>query len=223
LKRIALTALAVAGLAFAQEHPRPAEADGHAQAGGAEAVHPGGQASTHAEDAARQGEGHEAEAMPNEIWWKWANFAILALVLGWLIRKNAGPFFAARSEQIQSGIAEAAKVRAEAEQRAAEIERRVGNLGAEVESLRQRSREEIAREGERVRAETETSIRKIQAQSEAEIASATKHAAQELKAYSAKLALDLAERQIRDRMTDDTQEQITDAFVTELRGKTGHA
>jgi F-type H+-transporting ATPase subunit b len=161
--------------------------------------------------------------MPNEIWWKWANFAVLAALLGWLIKKNAGPFFASRTEAIQSGIAEASRVRAEAEARATEIERRVANLSAEVESMREKSREEIAREGERVRVETEAAIRKIQVHAESEIASATKHAAQELKAYSAQLALELAERQIRDRMTAGAQEQITDAFITELRGKAGQA
>ena len=73
------------------------------------------------------------------------------------------------------------------------------------------------------RAETEAAIRKIQAQSEAEIASATKHAAQDLKAYAAKLALDVAEQQIRERMTVNTQEQFTDGFVSELRARAGHA
>ena len=223
MKRIALTMLFAAILALGQEHAKPPARDGHASAGGAEAVHPGGPAETHAEAAAKQGEGHQSAPMPNEIWWKWANFAILAAVLGWLIRKNAGPFFAARTEAIQGGIAEASRVRAEAEARAAEIERKVGNLSVEVEELRQHSREEIAREGERVRAATEATIRKVQAQSEAEIASAAKHAAQELKAYSAQLALELAERQIRERMTPGTQEQITDAFLSELRGKTGRA
>ena len=224
MRRFVLTALFAVALAAGQEHGQaPVKGDGRTQAGGAEAVHPGGAAESHAEAAAKHGEGHEAKVMPNEIWWKWANFAILAVLLGWLIKKNAGPFFVARTEAIQGGIAEAAKVRAEAEAKAADIERRVNNLSAEVDSLRQQSRDEIAREGERVRAETETAIQKIQAQSEAEIASAAKHASHDLKAYSAKLALDLAERQIRDRMTAGTQEQIADDFVTELRGKAGQA
>jgi F-type H+-transporting ATPase subunit b len=187
--------------------------------GGAQAVHPGGQAETHAEAAAKHGEGHEEAPMPNEIWWKWANFAILAGVLGWLISKHAGPFFRSRSEAIASGIAEATKIRQEAEARAADIERRVNNLTAEIETLRAHSREEIAREGERIRLETEARIRKIQAHAQAEIESAAKHATQELKAWSAQLALQLAERQIRDRMTADKQQRLTDAFIHELRPK----
>ncbi|HYO84395.1 MAG TPA: hypothetical protein VES20_23535 [Bryobacteraceae bacterium] len=208
-------ALAVA-LALGQ-HGTPDH--GQVPAGGAEAVHPGGEASTHAESTARHGEGHEEHPMPNEIWWKWANFAILALVLGWLMSKNAGPFFRTRSAEIQSGIAEAAKTRAEAEARAAEIERRVANLHAEVDELRERSRGEIAREGERVRAETEAAIRKIQAQAEAEIASAAKLASQELKAYSAGLAMELAEQQIRGRIDGGAQDRLASEFVADLRRK----
>jgi len=148
-----------------------------AHGGGENAVSPGGHATTHAEAAAKQGEAHEEAPIPNEIWWKWANFAILVGVLGWLVSKNAGPFFRSRSESIAAGIAEATKTREDAEARAAEIERKVSNLTAEVEQLRRQAHEEIAREGERVRAETEAQIRKVQAQAQAEIASAAKHAA----------------------------------------------
>ena len=157
--------------------------------------------------------------MPNEIWWKWANFALLAIVLGYLLNKNLGPFLRDRSAAIQSGIADAAKMRAEAEERAAGIERRIGNLAAEVETMRQQSSGEIAAEGERMRAETEQQIAKVQAQAEQEIASAAKQASENLKAYSAELAVDLAERQIRGRMDDGAQASLTDAFIRDLAGK----
>jgi F-type H+-transporting ATPase subunit b len=193
------------------------------RAGGEKAVSPGGPADTHAEAAAKHGEGHAEAPMPNEIWWKWANFAILAGVLGWLLSKHAGPFFRSRSEAIAAGIAEATRTRQEAEARAAAIERRVSNLSVEVEELRRRSHEEISREGERVRAETEAQILKIQARAQAEIESAAKHASHDLKVYSAQLALQLAEQQIRNRMTPDAQQRIADGFVSELRRKPGNS
>jgi F-type H+-transporting ATPase subunit b len=173
--------------------------------------------SAHAEAAVEHGEAHEEAPMPNEIWWKWANFAILAAGLGFLISKNAGPFFRSRTEHIQSGIREAAAVRAEAEARASEIEKRISNLNAEVESLRQKSREEIAHEGERVSAQTAQQIAKIQRQAEADIAAAAKNASQELKAYSAELAINMAAQQLQTSMTQESQDQLTDAFVTDMR------
>jgi len=198
--------------------------------GGAAAANPGGTTSAergqaesrgqeHAEAAAKHGEGHEEEPMPHETLWKWANFAILAGGLGWLISKNAGPYFRSRSEEIRHGIEEAAKTRADAEARAAEIERRLSNLAVDVEQIRSQSREEIAREGERIRAETEAQIRKIQAQAENEIQSATKRATHELKAFSARLAIESAEGQIRNRLTGPAQDELANGFIAELNGK----
>lgn len=174
---------------------------------------------SHAKAAVEHGEGHEEAPMPNEIWWKWANFAILAAGLGFLIAKNAGPFFRNRTEEIRKGIEEASAMRADAEARAAAIEQRIGNLNAEVEALRAKSREEIAREGERVRAETAQQIEKIQRRAEADIAAAAKHAAQGLKAYSADLAIDMAAQQLRQRIDGSNQEQLADGFVDDMRRK----
>jgi F-type H+-transporting ATPase subunit b len=198
LKRRIIAAAFAACLAWAQEPHKAAE---------------------RAKEVSEETEGHESTAMPNEIWWKWANFAILASGLGYLIAKNAPPFFRARTEEIQKGIRDAAAVRAEAEARAAEIEKRVANLNAEVEILRLNSREEITREGERIRAETARQIGKIQHQAEADIASAAKNAVHELKAYSAELAVSIAARQIEQQMTPQNQEQLANAFVDDLQRK----
>ena len=107
MKNLLGIALLAGTLVFAQEHPVANE--------------PAGDATGHAQQGAKHGEAHaEGEApMPNEIWWKWANFALLAGGLGYLISKHAGPFFRSRTEEIQKGIQDAAKVRAEAEARAA--------------------------------------------------------------------------------------------------------
>src|SRR5215475_5312585 len=64
----------------------------------------------------------------------WANFALLAVGLGYLIKKFGGPYFAARSERIQHEIVEAGKVRQDAEARATEVDRRLGNLEVELEA-----------------------------------------------------------------------------------------
>jgi F-type H+-transporting ATPase subunit b len=216
-----LSALMVSGQehgaapAATHETPRPVgDATGHAQA----PVGPSASAGQeHAQVAAKHGEGHEDAPMPNEIWWKWANFALLAGGLGYLIAKHAGPYFRSRTEEIQQGIRDAAKVRADAEARAAEIEARVANLAGEVETLRQKSREEISNEGARVQAETAAQIAKVQSRAEAEIASAGKQASLQLRAYSAQLALDLAEKQIRQRLDGQTQSDLTTAFIDDLR------
>lgn len=175
------------------------------------------QGEEHAEAAVEHGEAHAEQTMPHEIWWKWANFAILFGGLGYLIAKNAGPFFAARTMLIQQGISEATKVKADAEARAQHIETRIGSLSADVDSLRSHSKEEITAESRRLQAETSQQIAKIQTQAEAEIASAAKRASADLKAYSAGLALDLAEAQIRQNMTGDLQHHLHEAFIKDIQ------
>lgn len=162
-------------------------------------------------------EAAEQNEMPNEIWWKWANFGILAIGLGYLAAKHGGPFFASRSEEIQKGITDAAAVKAEAEARARSIEARISNLAGEVQVLRKSSQEEIAAEGARISAETAHAIARMQAQAEQEIAAAAKNASLDLKAQAAELAMGIAEQEIRGRLTPQTQDGLVNSFVQDLK------
>ncbi|MBL8213425.1 MAG: ATP synthase F0 subunit B [Bryobacterales bacterium] len=173
--------------------------------------------------AEHKAESHEGAAEHKEggheepsILWKWANFALLAGILGWLVSKNAGPYFAQRNKDITGGLEEARKLRADSEARVADIERRVANLESEMAGLRSTSKAEMAAEGERMRQETARMIEKMQAHATGEIESASKQARMELKTYSAELALDLAQQQVRQRLTPETQEALAVDFVKQL-------
>jgi F-type H+-transporting ATPase subunit b len=153
--------------------------------------------------------------------WKWANFAILGAGLGYLIAKKAPPLFRSRGQAILKDIAEARRMKEEAEARAAEMEQRMANLPAEIDRLRGAASQELASERERTQAETLRQFQKIQALAARDIASASKAARGELKAYAAQLALDLAEEKIRARMTADTQGALVDNFVGDLERQAG--
>lgn len=172
----------------------------------------------HVEGAPKEAEASEKH-MPNEDAWKWANFAILAVVLGYMMSKALPPFFASRTAGIQKGIAEAAALRAESEKRVADIERRLANLDTEIQQIRAEAAASTAREGERLSKETATTMARIQAQGEQEIAAITKRATQELKAHSAELALDLAEQRIRGRMSPSTQGALVAQFMRQLEDR----
>ena len=161
----------------------------------------------------------EEKGGQNIILWKWANFAILAAGLGFLIVKQAGPYFATRSVEIRKGIADAQKIRADAEASAAAMNAKLANLSLEVEAMRKSAKEEAAQEGVRIRQETERELAKIQAHSEQEISSALKAAQIELKKYSAQLAVDLARQKVRERMTPADQDTLVQNFVADLSGK----
>jgi F-type H+-transporting ATPase subunit b len=159
---------------------------------------------------------------PDMTGWKWANFAILAGGIGYLLVKQVRPMFAERSREIRKGIEESQKLRAEADARAAAMEAKLASLSADVESLRNASRTEAAQEDARIRQETERELAKMQANTEHEIASALKTAQVELKRYSAQLAVDLAGARVRESMTAGAQDTLVRNFVTEL-GRQGSA
>jgi F0F1-type ATP synthase membrane subunit b/b' len=110
-----------------------------------------------------ESKGHEESAPAGDplLAWKWANFAILALGLGYLMNKNLPTFFNTRTASIQKGIAEAQQVKRDAEQRAAATDARVSALGADIEKFRTEASAQMQREGERIQQETERQIAKL--------------------------------------------------------------
>ena len=153
--------------------------------------------------------------------WKVANFVLLAGALGYVIYKKGGPFFAARTESVRRDLEDSARANREAQARYAEVERRLGNLGAEIEKLKTQARAESAAEGERMRAESERAFLKIRQQMQQDIASAAKAARQELRVYAAELAVGLAERRIRERLTPDSETALLGAMLKDLDRRSG--
>jgi F-type H+-transporting ATPase subunit b len=137
--------------------------------------------------------------------------------LGYLIKKNAGPFFEARGKKIHQDMLDAQEMRADAEKRAADVDRRLANLEAEIAALRAESQGEAKAETERAMQHTAAEIAKIQAHAEREIVSAGKAARMDLKRYSADLAVQLAEEKIRARMTGEAQDNLVRGFVHDLK------
>ncbi len=160
--------------------------------------------------------GGEAGAEPG-IGWKWANFALLAIGLGYMLAKTLPPLFKSRTEEIQKGIAEARKIKQDADQRAAAVEAKTRALGADIERLRAESKAEMQQEAERIRQETASQIARLRQKADDEIDSAGKAARHELKTYAAKLALELAEQRVRARLDAGTENALVDGFIHDLQ------
>ncbi|SPE34216.1 ATP synthase subunit b [Candidatus Sulfopaludibacter sp. SbA6] len=182
---------------------------------------------------AQESSGGEGSSGNLELW-KWANFLVLAGAIGYLVGKNAPVFFAARSLKIRKEIVEAEEARKDAEARAAAVDQRLANLEAEIAgaaavdqrlanleaeiaALRTEAHDEARAETARAAQHTAAELAKIQMHAEQEIASAGKAARMELKRYAADLAIELAARKIRARMTPATQDALVRGFVRDLK------
>ena len=160
---------------------------------------------------------HAAEEAGSMDIWKWANFLILAGGLGYLVGKHAGPFFATRSASIRKDMEDSLEQRRQAEARAADVERRLANMEADIAALRGEGEHAARAEAERMESHTAAEIAKTQARAEQEIASAGKAARMELKRHAAELAVALAEEKVRARMTPDAQDALVQGFVRNLK------
>ena len=168
-------------------------------------------AQVHASEAAHQEEGDPRLGL------KWANFAILAAILGYGLTKSLPPFFKSRSEEIAKGIAEASKLKADAEAKAAQIEQRFSQLSTEIEALRAKAKLEMQVEADRIKRETESFLAKIHEGGLAEIEAASKRAKAELKARAAEQAIDLAEQRIRSSIQNGGG--LVERFISDLSKK----
>jgi F0F1-type ATP synthase membrane subunit b/b' len=157
----------------------------------------------------------ETEPGPS-MFWGWANFLLLTGGLGYVIKKNAGPYFAKRSLEIRKGMADAEAERAASDAKVAEVDRRLSNLQAEIEALRGGAQQEAEADAQRVRREAAAEMAKIQTHLADEIAAAAKSATMELRRYSAGLALALAEQKIAARMSPEMQNGLVGGFVAAM-------
>ena len=157
----------------------------------------------------------EGASEPSVIW-RWANFAILAVGLGYLMAKHLPAVFSARSKEIQKGISEAQQMKQDAERRSAEMDARLNALGGDIERFRQQSAIEMQQEGDRIAKETAVQLQKIEEHAGMEIEAAGKTARRQLKEYAAELAMGLAEERLRTRMDSATESKLVDDFVKDL-------
>jgi F-type H+-transporting ATPase subunit b len=159
----------------------------------------------------------EGGAMPEPaVGWKWGNFVLLVVGLGYLIAKTLPPLFKSRTEEIQKGIAEARAIKQDADKRAADVAARTAMLGADIERFRVEAKAEMQQEGERIRHETAAQIARLEHQAQQEIEMSGKIARRELKSFAAKLSLDLAEQRVRERLDGKAEQGLVDAFIQDL-------
>jgi F-type H+-transporting ATPase subunit b len=149
--------------------------------------------------------------------WKWVNFLLLAGGLGYLINKNAGPFFAARSAAIRKDLEDSLRQRQEAEASVADVNRRLATLESQIAAVRADSERDLKAGAERIASQTADDLARIRAQAAQDIANAGKHARTELKQYSASLALQLAEQKVRTRITPRVEDDLVESFVRDLK------
>lgn len=160
--------------------------------------------------------GGAAAEKPGLLLWQILNFLILAGLIGWMAVKQGGPMLASRKKGIQEGLAAGERAKADADARSAEVQKKLGNLEKQIAELRAGAREEQEREADRIRREAKAEMARIHAQAEQEIHSAGKLARIEVQRAAARLAIEIAEQKVRERMTPELQAALLRGFVSDI-------
>jgi F0F1-type ATP synthase membrane subunit b/b' len=145
--------------------------------------------------------------------WKWANTLIFAVGLGYLIAKSAPGFFNARSFEIQKAIKDATGLKIEAEFRSSEIDRKMATLADAVNQLKSEAAAEMEREHQRIRQDTAAEIERLGRHITGEVNAFRNNGIRQVRQHTARLALDLAEERLKERVGGSDQEGLLQDFA----------
>jgi F-type H+-transporting ATPase subunit b len=141
------------------------------------------------------------------------NLLLLLAVIGYFARKPILGFFAERRSEIQGELRRTAELKAEAEARYAEWQRRLTELDAELESIRATARERAEAERERIRTDAEAAAERIRADARAAVQQELRRARERLREEAAELAIEIAAQRLAEGLTPADRDRLLDEFV----------
>lgn len=163
------------------------------------------------------GEGHGiTPAVWKDFGWRVVNFAVLAGILIWAIKKaNVKGSLADRQEQIEKNLAEARIARESAEAKLKEYSEKLAKASQEVDELRLAMMKEAEVEKARLIAEARLAAEKVVAQAAQAADQEVLKARTELRVEAARLAVELA----GNKLAGAVQKADHDRFVQDYLGK----
>ncbi len=148
--------------------------------------------------------------------WPVINFAILVTVLVKFLAKPAKEFFKKRTELIEKSIKEAEEAKELARKALEEVKERLKNTDREIEEILSATKKAGQKEKEALIAEGEKLRDKILEQARANVEFELQKAKETIKSEAALIALELAEKQIKEKLGKKEQDAIIDEYIKKL-------
>ena len=145
-----------------------------------------------------------------------ANFALLAIGIGWVAVKTLPKMLSDRNSAIQKHLVDARTATEEASTRLNSVEERLSKLDGQIAEMRAQSEKDAARDEARIKASVEEEKKNILAAAEQEILSATSNAQKQLQQYAAELAIEQAGRKLV--VSAETDRLLVQSFAQRLAG-----
>ena len=168
---------------------------------------------------ASSGGGEEHTPLWKEYMWKIFNFVLLIVVLFKFAKKPLANFLQKRTELIEKTLNEAKEAKEAALKALQEVEGRLKAKDAEIGAILAAAKKSGEQERDRIIAESSRLKDKIVEQAKTNIDFEVKHAKEVIKAEAVELAMELAEKKLKDKLTKDEQERLLDDSLVKIGGK----
>jgi F-type H+-transporting ATPase subunit b len=145
-----------------------------------------------------------------------ANFAVLALLVGYGLLKVLPKTFKDRTSSIQKQLVDARTATEQASIRLSGVEERLSHLDAQIAEMKAQAERDSVADEARIKASVEEETKKILAAADREIAAASMHAQRDLQRYAAELAIEQAAKKLV--ISAETDRLLVQNFARQLSG-----
>ena len=144
------------------------------------------------------------------------NFLVLVLLFAWVIRTKGNPALAERRSAIEEELAEAQRLRAEAERRHMETATRLEKLDQEMLQIRAEMIKAGEAERDRIVEEAEEKAARMRRDARFLIDQQVKQLRKDLTQQAANAAVVAAKSLLEERTTDADQDRLAEAYINRL-------
>ena len=154
-----------------------------------------------------------------DLFWPIVNFAILVVILVKFLAKPVREYFKKRTEMIEKSMEEAGAAKALAQKTLDEVKERLKNIDHDISEIVNAAKKEGKNEKEALITEGEQLKNKILEQAKANIEFELQKAKETIKSEAALLALELAEKKIKENLGTKEQKVLIDEYIKKLEVK----
>ncbi|MEC4685907.1 MAG: F0F1 ATP synthase subunit B [Nitrospirota bacterium] len=150
--------------------------------------------------------------------WKIVNFAILLFILLKFLKKPMKDYFKQRTELIEKSLTEAREAKELAQKALKEVEEKLTLKDQEIERIIESAKQSGQAEHDNLIEQGKEMSEKIRQQVRTNIEMELKNAKAALRAEASGLALKLAEKRLRERLTEEEQMRLLEESIKRLEG-----
>lgn len=144
------------------------------------------------------------------------NFLVLVGLIAWVVRRKGNPALATRRAEVEKELAEAQRLRAEAEKRHLETATRLERLDEEMVEIRAEMIKAGEAERDRIVAQAEEKAARLRKDTSFLIDQQIKQLREDLTQQAANAAVVAAEELLWERTTDADQDRLAESYLARL-------